>query len=776
MAILKSVVDVNNGNTGWTSSDVMDALETVFANLGFHGGSASSGVPQALISPANYIGYQESWRACGGGSVWRSERTYKYLAIANGTTAYRMLRLTSSQSPYYFYSSADATYPNQIRIDNHEFTQGQAIHWAPGGTVEDYNVNGLTLDTVYYVIVVNNNYFKLAANATDAANGTEITLSNGGWSGTSAAKSATVYSFRDINDAQFDNRTINIGTSDNLEITLDTAGSGNMYLCYDTDDYDANKHIVDGWSNQTISYTNPPTGMGSDTGTITWDVNGYFQSFTDPADKELFHPTESLGSRKYIYANDTNPDMKGVINVYPQCVSGHNSAYNPFWDYEVPANGGRSALKLRVYRYQDSSGGYYGRIHNIQILNKATGWTDNEVFTIPGDQIGGATPDNDVVFGVRADGDRALGDGTPAISVTNLGAGSNFYQKADSGKWAVLKNVNDASKVYGTTYYTFGISTDENNKLVFNSASGYRWMNLRGTKETNGTNNAGDFAGQMGLDFHTNFAFPTTTSSASYWSFPQVTYCTSSTPTAYPLEIRVYRAQAPQDTNFAIIQFCQTINNVVQPYGAFTIYRGATFGSNVWDLDYVFNGSMMIYNTGTRSIRLDHTSCAPEYGRYSSDIATNEEPVSNESIAREAFYGYLRDPETPNLTTRSEYVCNIETDDNSTSSMYLYYRNSAYDRNGSNAVASEADYYKPFKGLPINERMVPCPYYIPDDFVMLQVSTTPGLTQFRTGDTVTIGGTETYEIIRASYQTQQNGLDGVDNNSTIGMLFLARIS
>ena len=48
--------------------------------------------------------------------------------------------------------------------------------------------------------------------------------------------------------------------------------------------------------------------------------------------------------------------------------------------------------------------------------------------------------------------------------------------------------------------------------------------------------------------------------------------------------------------------------------------------------------------------------------------------------------------------------------------------------------------------------------------------------RFRTGDTVTVGGTETYEIIRGSYQTQQNGLDGVDNNSTIGMLFLARIS
>ena len=121
-------------------------------------------------------------------------------------------------------------------------------------------------------------------------------------------------------------------------------------------------------------------------------------------------------------------------------------------------------------------------------------------------------------------------------------------------------------------------------------------------------------------------------------------------------------------------------------------------------------------------------------------------------------------------------MCNIETEGDITADMYLYYRNSAYDQYLGNSVDSAANYYKPFKGLPINERMVPCPYYMPDDFVMLQVSTTPGLTAFRTGDTVTVGGVETYEIIKASYQTQQNGLDGIDNNSTIGMLFMARIS
>jgi hypothetical protein len=780
MAILKSVVDVNNGNTGWTNTDVMDALETVFANLGFHGGSASSGVPQALISPGNVIGgYHESWRAAGGGEYWTTAKTWRYDVTAQGTTAYRWLRKIFFATWSYAYSENDGNYPNQIRIDGHGYDTGEPVHWAPGETDEARNISGLTLDTVYYVIRVNNNYFKLAATESDANANTNITLTAGGYSSNNyAAKSNIISYFRDPDNATFDNRTINVGMTDTLEVNLNSSGAGNFHFCYDTDDYDANKYVVEGLPGQDIGYASDPTGTGSDSGSVVWDTMGYVQSYT-AVNRVLFHPTETQEpGRKYIYANDTNSAMKGVINIYPQSTNRQYVPVRPFWDYEVPQNGGRSALKIRVRRYQESNSSYRGRLYGMEILSQGSGWTDNEVFTIPGDQIGATTPDYDVTFGVRSDETSSnAGDGTPAISVTNLGAGSNFFQKANSGRWAVLKNVNDASKTYGTTYYSFGIDTDTNNRICFNSGSGYKWLNKQGVQQDTQGTNMGEFVGQLGLDYMENFNYPLTESNpGSYWTGTYIDYCSSSTPTAYPLEIRVYRAQAPQDTNFAIIQFCQTINNIVQPYGAFTIYRGPTFGSNVWDLDYVYNGSMMIYGTGTRQINLIHTSPGNHYSYSTSDRSINEEPVSEYSVAREAFYGYLRDPFDPDRDTYSEYVCNIETDSGHTSDMYLYYRNSAYDQHNGNSVASEADYYKPFKGLPINERMVPCPYYLPDDFVMLQVSTTPGLTQFRTGDTVTIGGTETYEIIRASYQTQQNGLDGVDNNSTIGMLFLARIS
>ena len=103
-----------------------------------------------------------------------------------------------------------------------------------------------------------------------------------------------------------------------------------------------------------------------------------------------------------------------------------------------------------------------------------------------------------------------------------------------------------------------------------------------------------------------------------------------------------------------------------------------------------------------------------------------------------------------------------------------YYRNSTYDQYSGNAVSASANYYKPIKGIPVCNQVMPIPYFLPDDYVMLQVATTPGLVAFRTGDTVTVSGSEVYEIIMASYQSQQNGLDNVDNNSTIGMLFMAR--
>jgi len=761
MAILKSVVDVNNGNTGWTNTDVLDALETVFANLGFNGGSALPAVPYALTAPNGTVSTSSTaWHSVGGGQVYHNYKDVYYDVIAQGTTAYRCLRKFNLGSWTHVYSENAGSHQNEVYISNkHYYNTGDPIHWAPGGTEETQNISGLTLDTVYYVIKVDWQYFKLAATATDAANGNNITLTDGGYGGAGyAAKSSTIYGFRDPNTSAYDNATIYIDKQDRLNLNLDATGTGNFHLCYDTDDYDAAKYVTDALSGTNTT----PTGVGSDSGDVFFDTFGYTQTYDDVNALPQQHPTESptATSRKYIYANDTNSGMKGEVVIRANVTNrGNDGLTNPFWDYTVPQDGARSALKIRVFRYQDvNSSNYYGHIAGMQIREIGSGWVENSVFTISGDQIGAVSPANDIVFGVA---DNAS---TPSVKVNNIGAGSNFYWKTDN--YGVVKIVNDASKKYGTTYYSIGVCTDVNNKIVFNSGSGLGWLNQ----------GSPIFNGEIGLDRQTTYSYPLSISAGSYYNFNTIDYCTNATPTAYPLEIRVYRAQAPQDTDFAIIQFCQTINGVVQPYGSFTLYKGATFGSNVWDFDNVFNGSMMTYEISTRKIMLRHRPLGFQRSYYGS-FSSVSEPGSTETKLREAFYGYMRDPDNgTDFYVDSCYKSNIETDGNGGTDLMIYYRNDTYDQWSGNAVDSEANYYKPIKGLPLNERMVPCPYYLPDDFVMLSVSTSPGLTQFRTGDTVTIGGSETYEIIRASYQTQQNGLDGVDNNSTMGILFLARTS
>ena len=70
--------------------------------------------------------------------------------------------------------------------------------------------------------------------------------------------------------------------------------------------------------------------------------------------------------------------------------------------------------------------------------------------------------------------------------------------------------------------------------------------------------------------------------------------------------------------------------------------------------------------------------------------------------------------------------------------------------------------------------MSPIPYTLPDDFVLLQVSTSPGQTNFRPGDTITISASEVYEVVRAAWSTNQNSLDNLDDSSSMGTLLLAR--
>ena len=117
-------------------------------------------------------------------------------------------------------------------------------------------------------------------------------------------------------------------------------------------------------------------------------------------------------------------------------------------------------------------------------------------------------------------------------------------------------------------------------KLYIQCGNGWEFLNHKGTNSTFEIPNAewGHFDGFDGLDKqYVDYVY---TSGAT-----SVTISTNSTPTAYPLQIRTFRAQAPQDTDFAVIQFTQTINEKIEPFGAFNFHVGdgieATPGTSV---------------------------------------------------------------------------------------------------------------------------------------------------------------------------------------------------
>jgi hypothetical protein len=74
-------------------------------------------------------------------------------------------------------------------------------------------------------------------------------------------------------------------------------------------------------------------------------------------------------------------------------------------------------------------------------------------------------------------------------------------------------------------------------------------------------------------------------------------------------------------------------------------------------------------------------------------------------------------------------------------------------------------YNSVIKGIPINGNLIPCPYYMPDDFVLIDFKLTTSGQDLKQGDTVTISGSEVYTVITGSYNKF---------GETAGILFCAR--
>lgn len=752
MAVLKNVVQVNNGQTGWTDNDVLDALEETFADLGFNGGQSKTGVVTSVIAPGDttpmslysYTNFRFNNAAEIVAGV--SRKTYRYsvndtASVSGYTLAHRI----------YFHSWGTGsdifgfhTYGNVLNVGDEVDFSKLPFPVASGVTTAYISSDNF-----------GSGYLSFAPTLQDAIDGTNSIVAD--------------------NNAPYDGN-ITLYPLDipieGLNPTIEATSYDYIYLYADTCENEP-LNIID-----KLPYSTERLLSSDNYNSIGREFPGQ-----DVSNTFLLFSTNSWKPGTYYYSSSNNSStyVGQIVLTYNRLSSGQEWAS---WDYTVPASGVRSSLDLRVYRPTNyASSSYGGRIARIDVLNwqDTYGWTSTDEFIIPGEEIGGdASGAYDVRFGVNSNTTDQINTKTSvcSLAITNFGAGTSSYLKNYNANQMVVKIVNDQSKEYGTTFYSFTIDGSD-----ISIRSGKEWDMQGYSYGSSVQTYLGQFGGIQGLDYINDKKHAEHDSSRDHQ------FCATTAPTTYPLKIVTYRAQSPQDTNFALIQFRQEIDGNDVPYFTFFLHKGTNFGSGIWDLDYVWQGGYTEIHPNTEQ-KLTFSTYAP-------NLIASDENDNPDKVAREALYGYMRDltvdASNPSKLT-THYQNNLYNDnelDADRSSVAIYYRNSSYDARTvawstgylgnindhvyTYQVSAGANYYKPIKGIPISNRIAPCPYYLPDDFVMIQFSISPGATSIYPGDIFTVGSVN-YEVVRISYEINQTSYDGVTGNSSEGIALCARIN
>ena len=441
-----------------------------------------------------------------------------------------------------------------------------------------------------------------------------------------------------------------------------------------------------------------------------------------------------------------------------------------------------------------------GTVYDIRVNRPGYGYTTGEVVQISAADIGGAANGAiGIAVTVRSS---AVGYGTTnAFFAKDLGGGIS------GTPWGVLKLQHQAGKKYGNTYYGFqvvnyngsypGANNPTGFALKFASGSDFHPYNVNSIAHL-GIGYSSRFCGN-GLDdgvggltsplssmINVQFKSNDAESAVNARSYKFRSQFASSL--NYPLNINIYRSAI--DTNFAVISFAQPGITAAQlSTNSFTTFFIHKYSSTLWDLDNVFleGITQIVGQTGNASYPAVRFTSWIGGNAYTGDYTT-----SQKSAWRAAEAGYMipgtYGTKEYQLTSRytsttyyNQYSNTIESSSNATSSnVRIYNRNSSdinqtvklgtainyvSDQGYNQSVTSSANYNAVIKGIPLSTVMVPCPYYLPDDFVLIDFSSATDQQIIQQGDTVTVSGGEVYTVITGSYN---------QTTRTRGVLFCAR--
>ena len=506
-----------------------------------------------------------------------------------------------------------------------------------------------------------------------------------------------------------------------------------------------------------------------------------------------------------------SPQVTGIVTGI-SAVSGGGTITGSAYTYEN--NGYYQSFYYSDVPQSSSSGIGTGASFSIQRYNGAASWANNSIYV---NRPGYGYTTGEVIQISAADiGTAAKGAIGIAVTVQSSAVGygttNAFFDKdlgggASGTPWGVLKLQHQAGKKYGNTYYGFQVVNYNGNypsysnptgfALKFSSGSDFHPYTVTNTNSL-GIGYSSRFCGN-GLDDgvispgNTPPAFSQLQlnsndgNNAAYGrSYKFRSQFASSL--NYPLNINIYRSAI--DTNFAVISFAQPGITAAQlSTNSFCTFFIHKYSSTLWDLDNVFLEGI------TQIVGETGNSTTPAV-RFTSWIGGNSYMGDYNSYPKRAWRaaeaGYMipgaGGTKDYQLTSRYASATYLKAYSNTTegdvsassSNVRIYNRNSSdinqstkvgtainytSDNESSQSVTSSANYNAVIKGIPLSTVMVPCPYYIPDDFVLIDFNSGTDQQIIQQGDTVTVSGSEVYTVITGSYN---------QTSRTRGVLFCAR--
>ena len=402
-----------------------------------------------------------------------------------------------------------------------------------------------------------------------------------------------------------------------------------------------------------------------------------------------------------------------------------------------------------------------GPITQIYVNRPGVGYTDGEVIQISSESIGGAA-NGAVGIALTV---KIAGNASP----TGFGSTATFFAKDNSGTypWGVLRHTIQANKRYGDTYRAFQL--DSNTTIKFVAGPSFHPGGVPDSTDNLGVGNTNSFRGDNNLDTYDSstsyggFNKLRTTSIISYFQNynDTITFASSS---SYQLDLNLFKSGI--DPKFVVFSYKHpTLSSTKLTDNTYDTFVFHNFSSTLWDLDNVFLGGF------TKII--PNTSTSTPYLTFRTFVTGIHSPSGVLVTKRMAEFGYN------NLDINGNYAnnyvdyrvySNSYPQSNDDRSPRTYYRDntpskSAGGWNNQNYVSSNANFNAVIKGLALNGNLIPVPYYIPDDFVLIDFDYASPSANIQQGDTVTISGSEVYTVITGSYN---------QTTRTRGILFCAR--